>query len=301
VRPPGDPGPVDRVPGEQDPTQPEPIRKGARPMRPIPVAFHIGPLEVHTYGIGLAVTFWIAYRYFMRRLHRAGYQTDWLWITFIWIVVSAIVGARAVHVLANLGAYQQHPADVFAIWNGGLSSFGGLLLAVPVGFVSAHRRCPELRLRDAADLVSPVLVLAWGIGRLLGPQLMVAGGGKPTHQWFGMYYAGEVGRRLPVPIFQAIECFAIFGLVIALERAVRRRGGPVGAVTAVAVALWGLSRFFDEFLWLTYDNGTDAVEIVSLCFFGVGSAVAGLLFWRDRGRPHRPAEAEPPVAVSSSA
>ena len=40
-------------------------------MKPIPVAFHIGPLEVHTYGIGLAVTFWFAYCYFERRLRHA--------------------------------------------------------------------------------------------------------------------------------------------------------------------------------------------------------------------------------------
>ena len=39
-------------------------------MKPIPVAFHIGPLEVHTYGIGLAITFWFAYRYFERRLRQ---------------------------------------------------------------------------------------------------------------------------------------------------------------------------------------------------------------------------------------
>ena len=33
-------------------------------MKPVPVAFHVGPLEVHTYGIGLALTFWFAYSYF---------------------------------------------------------------------------------------------------------------------------------------------------------------------------------------------------------------------------------------------
>ena len=47
-------------------------------MKPIPVAFHIGPLQVHTYGIGLALTFWFAFTYFERRLKRAGYRTAWL-------------------------------------------------------------------------------------------------------------------------------------------------------------------------------------------------------------------------------
>jgi hypothetical protein len=50
---------------------------------------------------------------------------------------------------------------------------------------------------------------------------MVAGGGHPTNQWFGMYYAGQVGKRLPVPIFQAMEDFAIFGALLLVERWLR--------------------------------------------------------------------------------
>jgi phosphatidylglycerol:prolipoprotein diacylglycerol transferase len=251
-------------------------------MRPIPVAFHIWHAEIHTYGIGLALTFWFGYRYFARRLRQSGYRDDWLAGTFIVIVVTAIVGARLVHVLANLSSYQSDPAAIFSIWQGGLSSYGGLAFAIPAGLASARRRYPELRISDALELVSPVLVAAWAMGRLLGPQLMVAGGGKPTSQWFGMYYADQVGRRLPVPIFQAIECGAIFVVALVVERAVRAGLLPKGLVTATVVALWGLSRFFDEYLWLTNDNGTDAVEIASLAMFALGGAVAGWLILRSR-------------------
>ena len=59
---------------------------------------------------------------------------------------------------------------------------------------------------------------AWAMGRLLGPQLMVAGGGHPTHQWFGMYYSGQVGRRIPVPLIQATEDFCVYLVLIAIER-----------------------------------------------------------------------------------
>jgi len=168
-------------------------------MKPIPVAFHIGPLEVHTYGIGLALTFWFAYVYFERRLKQRGFRVDWLPSVFIWIIITAVVGARALHVLSNLSFYRANPGDIFAIWHGGLSSFGGLLLAVPTALVLTHRRCPELGMLRGLDIVAPVLMAAWAMGRLLGPQLMVAGGGHPTTQWFGMYYAGQAGRRLPVP------------------------------------------------------------------------------------------------------
>jgi hypothetical protein len=152
----------------------------------------------------------------------------------------------------------------------------------------------------AGDLVTPALIAAWALGRLLGPQLMVAGGGKPTQQWFGMYYADQIGRRLPVPIFQSLECAAAFVIVIALERRLRRSGGPVGVVTAVGIALWSLSRFFDSYLWLGHDAGTVPIEAAGLGLFGAGMLAAGYLILRARRRaqpPERTPQRPAPVAA----
>ncbi len=257
-------------------------------MRPVPVAFHIGPLEVHTYGIGLAVTFAFAFWYFERRLATRGYRTDWLTGVFVWVIVSAVVGARALHVLANLGYYSSHPAQVLAIWQGGLSSFGGLLFAVPVGLVLTRRRCPELPITRALDVVAPVLMAAWSMGRLLGPQLMVAGGGHPTTQWFGMYYAGQVGKRLPVPVFQALEDFAVFCVLILLERRLdrwpdgsRRVNYPAGAVLGTGMVLWGIERTLDEHLWLGEDGhlGSVLVQVAGVALV-VGGGVLLAVTWR---------------------
>ncbi len=253
-------------------------------MKPIPVSFHIGPLVVHTYGIGLAVTFWFAYRYFDRRLRANGYPTEWLTSAFLWIVATSIVGARLLHVLANLSTYRANPGEILQVWHGGLSSFGGLLFGVPTGLLLAHRRCPQLSLVRALDIVSPVLMAAWGVGRLLGPQLMVAGGGHPTHAWFGMYYAGQVGKRLPVPILQAIDSFAILGVLLLIERHYRDR--PVGFVLAATMALWGLTRFLEERLWLGEIGhlGSVLVQVAGLALFAAGIAVMVVLHRRHRRR-----------------
>ncbi|HMD45396.1 MAG TPA: prolipoprotein diacylglyceryl transferase family protein [Acidimicrobiales bacterium] len=249
-------------------------------MKPIPVAFHIGPLEVHTYGIGLALTFWFGFVYFERRLRANGYRTDWLAGTFVWIIVAAVVGARAMHVLTNLSLYRHTPADVFAVWHGGLSSFGGLLLAVPTAIILTKKRCPELAVGRGLDLVAPVLMACWAMGRLLGPQLMVDGGGHRTAQWFGMYYADQAGRRLPVPVFQALEDFAVFGVLILLERRLdhwpdgsRRTGYPTGAVLGTGMVLWGLERAADQRLWLTDQGVGGALVQVA----GVALVVGGLV------------------------
>jgi phosphatidylglycerol:prolipoprotein diacylglycerol transferase len=257
-------------------------------MRPIPVLFHIGPLQVHTYGIGLALTFWFGFTYFERRLRSRGYPTDWFVPVFLWIILAAVVGARTLHVLSNLSSYTHDPGQIFAIWHGGLSSFGGLLFAVPTGILLTRRRCPELAIGRAMDIVAPVLLAAWALGRLLGPQLMVAGGGHRTNQWFGMYYAGQTGRRLPVPLFQATEDFCVFLVLLFIERRLSRwpdgtarTGYPTGTVIGTAMVLWGIERTVDEHLWLGQDGrlGSLLVQLAGVLLVISGTA---LLFWTRR-------------------
>lgn len=280
-------------------------------MRPIPVAFHIWFIEVHTYGIGLAITFWFGLRYTERRLRNAGY--DWQWVTgmFLWVIAAAIIGARIMSVIPNWSQYSDHPLQVFAIWQGGLSSFGGLLLAVPVGIISSRRRCPSISTIRFLDLMAPVLLASWGIGRLLGPQLMIRGGGHPTSQWFGMYYAGEVGKHLPVPIFQAAMDLSIFGILLLTERWLRTHapampepagpsairagalmegdvaddnvntqqrdqgalGPPAGILIGAAMIFWGIERFLDEHLWL----GPGHLGFILVQLAGIALALAGMI------------------------
>ncbi len=293
-------------------------------MRPIPIAFHIWFVEVHTYGIGLAIAFWFGLRYTERRLRTAGYPWQWVTGMFIWVIVGAILGARAMHVIAHYGYYSANPGQIIAIWQGGLSSFGGLIVGIPVGILSTKRRCPELPLPRFADLMAPVLIAAWAVGRILGPQLMRAGGGHPTTAWFGMYYADQVGKRLPVPIFQTLEDVAILGVLLAVERGLRHLQGrgspgaplppggsgpagdtgtspghlgdsgggvrslrpmpPAGIVLGVGLVLYGIERFVSEHLWLATANNIGS-QLVQLA--GIAIAVVGIVILATRVGPFR--------------
>lgn len=248
-------------------------------MRPVPVAFHLGPLTVHTYGIGLAITFVFGAWYLTRRLRQRGVPTEWLSNAAVAIVVAAVVGARAVHVASHAGFYVAHPFEVVMIWHGGLSSFGGLAAGLAVGVVLARTRRPAgTSLPWLLDVAAPVLACSWAVGRLLGPQLMINGGGHPTTAWYGLSYAGQVGKRIPVPIFQAVLDLTIFAVLLVAERRWGRR--PLGAIFVLWLALWGLARFAEEYFWLATPNLWDAVEVFSLVLSV--SACSALLFLRSR-------------------
>lgn len=266
-------------------------------MKPIPVVFHIGPLQLHTYGLGLAITFWFAFRYLSRRLRAHGWADEWLASTTVWVVVAALVGARIVHVVANwTSQYEHNPGQIIQVWNGGLSSFGGLMLGIPVGFYLAHKRGPKIPRLQLADLVTPVLLAAWTVGRLLGPQLMVRGGGYPTNAWYGMYYAGEVGKRLPVPLFQSAMTFVMLLVAWRVERYVERNGGPRGLVMAVGITIWGAGRFIEEHFWLARPGhaGDLAVEVTGVVLAVLGAVLTAALLLRSRGShaPDAPAPSD---------
>ena len=138
-------------------------------MKPIPVAFHIGPLEVHTYGIGLALTFWFGFTYFERRLRKQRLPHR-----LVRARVPLDHPGRGRRRPGHARAVQPellhaNPGDILAVWHGGLSSFGGLLVAVPTGIILTRRRCPELPLGRALDLAAPVLMAVLGHGPAARP------------------------------------------------------------------------------------------------------------------------------------
>ena len=265
-------------------------------MRPIPIEFHIGPLTIHTYGIGLAITFLFSIWYMARRFREAGQPYDWLYRDGMKIVAIALVGSRVVHVLANIHYYAAYPIQIPLVWHGGLSSFGGLLFGVPAGIHYMRRSCPDLGALRALDIAAPVLMAGWAVGRLLGPQLMIRGGGHPTDAWYGLAYAGEAGKRIPVPIFQALEDAAIWGILVWIERRVPDR--PDGILIFLTAGMWGITRFTDEYFWLAAPAVWDAVEVMALVLSATGW-VGVFVLWSRRGATR--GRRAPPASPTASA
>lgn len=247
-------------------------------MSGVPTTLHLGPLTFHLYGFGLAIAAYVSYWYMRRRLERAGLSLEPFARFAGWLVASGLLGARIAHVATNWSYYQGHPARWLAIWQGGLASFGGIALALPVGLYLARRYWPATSLARFSDLVVPALVAGWALGRVLGPQFMYQGGGHLTHQWFGLRYAGQVGKRVPVPLIQGAEDALLWlGLLWAERRGLGRRAGQV---SGIAMFVWGLVRALDERLLLGQHSHSGSLGVQGAA---LALALAGVvLFVRSR-------------------
>ncbi len=243
-------------------------------MSGVPTSFHLGSLDFHTYGFGLAIAAYICYLYSRRRLARAGFGLERFFSYALALVVSGLIGARLANIATNWSYYSGHPGRWIAVWQGGLASFGGIALALPLGIFLQRRWWPGSSFARFADALIPALVAGWALGRVLGPQFMVDGGGHLTHQWFGIHYAGQVGKRVPVPLIQGAEDGLLWCSLLVLERSWTTRFA--GATSAVAMIVWGLVRAYDEHWLLGQEShsGSVGVQIAGLVL-----AFAGVLFF----------------------
>ncbi len=252
-------------------------------MTGVPTSFHVGPLLFHTYGFGLAIAAYVAYLYARHRLERAGFDVEPFGRFTVWLLISGLVGARLANIATNWHYYDGHPSRWIAIWQGGLASFGGIALALIVGLLLQRRWWPSSRLTRFTDALVPALIAGWALGRFLGPQFMVDGGGHLTHQWFGLHYAGQIGKRVPVPLIQGVEDGLLWLVLLGIERT--KLKNTVGVVTSVGMIVWGLVRATDERLLLGQESHSGSIGVQ---LAGVALALAGVVtlfvHWPTRSR-----------------
>lgn len=222
-------------------------------------SFHIGPLDFHIYGFGLAIAAYVTFWYARHRIERAAFEVERFARYCIVLIVVGLLGARIANIATNWSYYEGHPGRWIAIWQGGISSFGGIGLALPVGLYLQRKWWPDSSLAKFCDAMVPAIVAGWALGRVLGPQFMVNGGGHVTHEWFGLHYAGQVGRRIPVPLIQGAEDGLLWLALLCIER--YRLTRQVGVITSVAMIVWGLVRALDERLLLGQQSHSGSVGV----------------------------------------
>lgn len=127
-------------------------------------SFHLGPLDVHAYGLTLLLAIVACLLLSDRRWRRLGADNDLVFRIAPWCVGFGIVGARLYHVVTS---WSELPSPkwqgVFEVWNGGLGIWGGVLFGCLAGAVLLRRRGVSVRL--TLDVVAPGVLLAQGIGR----------------------------------------------------------------------------------------------------------------------------------------
>jgi phosphatidylglycerol---prolipoprotein diacylglyceryl transferase len=215
-----------------------------------PVALQVGPLAIHWYGL----TYLLAFALFMllgrARLRHPTFQASG-WqardvedILFLG-VLGVVLGGRLGYCLFYQPAYYfEHPLEVFAVWQGGMSFHGGMLgvLAAMVWFARTRQR-PWLQVMDLVAPCVPTGLAAGRVGNFINGELW-GRAADPSLPWAMVFpFAGPVPRH-PSQIYQfLLEGLALFGLLWWFAQGRRARG----EVSAVFLMGYGWARFVVEF------------------------------------------------------
>ncbi|MDR1848761.1 MAG: prolipoprotein diacylglyceryl transferase [Zoogloeaceae bacterium] len=211
-----------------------------------PVAFSLGPLSVHWYGLMYLFAFCQFWYLGSIRLARTNWsQAEFSDLQFYGIL-GVIVGGRLGQVLFYDPAYYiAYPLEIFAVWKGGMSFHGGFLGVL--GAMAWQARKYRRRWLEISDFVAPLVplgLLAGRIGNFINGELW----GRvtdPTLPWAMVFpRAGDLLPRHPSQLYHA----ALEGLLLFLILwFYTRKPRPLGAATGLGLLGYGLFRSFVEF------------------------------------------------------
>ena len=216
-----------------------------------PILIEIGPFAIRWYALAYVLGLILGWRYMLRLARRIpGTITDLQVDDFLlWATLGVILGGRTGYVLFyNPVYFFNHPLQIFAVWQGGMSFHGGL-----IGVITAL--ILFCRLRGLSILrVGDLLVCAVPIGLLLGRIANFINGelfGRPSDlPWAMVFPNGGPTARHPSQLYEAFgEGLILFLLLWWMAHHTRAPQRP-GLMAGCFLVGYGVARSTVEFFRL---------------------------------------------------
>ena len=216
-----------------------------------PILLDLGPATIYTYGVLLASAYLLGLKLAMVRAQKRGLDQARVLDLGIYIIISALLGAKLLLVLTDFRTFISDPKELITLARSGGVFYGGLILAVSVALW--YIRKIGLPLWTTCDVFAPGIALGHVVGRF-GCFFAGCCWGKPTDVPWAItftnpYAAANVGTPLNVPLHptQLYEAGAE-ALILALLLSTEKRGrGYPGRTFWLYMLLYAVSRFVIEF------------------------------------------------------
>jgi len=208
-----------------------------------PIAFSIGPVKVHWYGIMYLLGFGAGWALARSRAAKPGstWKSQDVDDLIFFAMLGVIAGGRIGYVLFyGLSFWAKDPWYPLKIWDGGMSFHGGLLGVIAAVSLFAWRR--RRNVADVLDFTVPLpgLGLFFGrIGNFINGELW----GKVTTVPWGFNVNGQVrhASQLYEAVFEGLVLFTIVWIFTARPR-------PRLAPSGLFLIIYGIVRFSIEFV-----------------------------------------------------
>ena len=211
-----------------------------------PIAIHLGSFGIHWYGL-MYLTGFLAFLALgkWQIKHRSWHQWNLSMLddALFFGALGVIIGGRLGYVLFyQLDYFIQHPTEIFAVWQGGMSFHGGFLgVLAAMWLFSRKYRISWLKIMDFVAPLVPIGLGAGRMGNFINGELW----GRVTNADYGMVFP-RVDNLLRHPS-QLYE-FALEGVVLFIILwAYASKPRATGTISALFLIGYGSFRFLAEF------------------------------------------------------
>jgi phosphatidylglycerol:prolipoprotein diacylglycerol transferase len=215
-----------------------------------PILFELGPATVYTYGVLLAAAYLLGLKLAMVRAAKRGLDEARVMDLGIYIIISALVGAKLLLVVTDAKTFLSNPAELLSLARSGGVFYGGLILAVAVAFW--YIRKVGLPFWTTTDVFAPGIALGHVVGRM-GCLFAGCCWGKPTDVPWAVTFtdpfaAANVGTPLGVPLHptQLYDAGAEALILLVLLSTEKRGRAYAGRTFWLYMLLYAVSRFIIE-------------------------------------------------------
>jgi phosphatidylglycerol:prolipoprotein diacylglycerol transferase len=256
----------------------------------------IGGLKIHWYGIMIAIGLYVGIQVALSDATRRGIDKDQLMNVALLAAVLGIVGGRLYYVVQNNpGFYWHHPAQIIAVWQGGMAFFGAMFGgAVAVAISSWRWHIPFWSLLDIGALGMTIGQAIGRIGNIINGDIV----GYKTNGWGFEYTNPNTFGPPNVPVqpaslYELLISLALFLLLWNL----RKRIHPEGMLAMIYIVLYSVSQFFIFFLRdnIVILGGLKQAQVTSLVVIALMLPVIAYLLRTERlagPREPQPTEAK---------
>lgn len=195
-----------------------------------PVICRIGPLNVYSWGLLVALGFLAGLITAVRYAGKDGINPNVIYDLFIYIVIASITGARLFYVVQFFPQFKRDPISMLYVNQGGLVFLGGLIFAIAV--VLTYVRYHKVKLWKLLDVLSPATAIGYAIGRI------------------GCYLNGccygivMFGVQQPTQIYSSMAGLVIFMILAGLYKKKKYDG----QIFLTGLTLYSIYRFLIEFI-----------------------------------------------------
>lgn len=214
-----------------------------------PIALDLGVIAIKWYSLAYLAGIVVGYFHVSRMIRQPGSPMAQRHVDdlFFYCTLGIILGGRLGYATFYAPELWTHPANLFKLWQGGMSFHGGLIgTVIAMGWVAWSNKLNFLKLCDCVSVVVPLGLFFGRLANFVNGELW----GRVTYAnvpWAMVFPGGGPEPRHPSQLYEAALEGLVLGVILTALYWKTRARWRAGLLTGIFTGGYGVARFTVEF------------------------------------------------------